>query len=88
MAQQGVDEYDFLVHPGFLRRSLARWNEDGSAAPTGRVRGAKGDQFTLTLTKEEVQEDFALIEGELGLSKSGKRKGGGGLLRQPSGPGS
>ena len=36
-----IDEYDVLVYPGFLRRNVAKWNEDGSFAPLVRARGYK-----------------------------------------------
>ena len=38
----GLDEYDYLIYPGFMRRPMARWNEDGSVAPMARARGPKG----------------------------------------------
>ena len=33
----GLDEYDYLIYPGFMRRPMARWNEDGSVAPMMRA---------------------------------------------------
>ena len=64
-----IDEYDMLVYPGFLRRNVAKWNEDGSFAPLARVRGPKGDTFVLQLKSVEVDQDITEIELELGLSK-------------------
>lgn len=57
-----VDEYDVLVYPGFMRRAPARWNEDGSAAPASRLRGGKGEPFTLQLTKDEIVDDLNAID--------------------------
>jgi|MGYP000094047042 hypothetical protein len=64
-----IDEYDMLVYPGFLRRNVAKWNEDGSFAPLARARGPKGDTFVLQLKSVEVDQDITEIELELGLSK-------------------
>jgi len=65
-----VDEYDVLVYPGFLRRSMARWNDDGSCAATARVRSGKGEPFNLTLTKQEVDEDTSTLEKALHQARS------------------
>ena len=61
-----IDEYDVLVYPGFLRRNVAKWNEDGSFAPLVRARGYKGD--TLQLKTSEVDCDITEIEANLGLN--------------------
>ena len=66
-----IDEYDVLVYPGFLRRNVAKWNEDGSFAPLVRARSYKGDTFVLQLKTNEVDLDITEIEVELGIS--GKR---------------
>ena len=50
------------AHP-LLRVSsqLARWNEDGSCAATARMRNGKGEPFTLTLSKAEIDDDLARL---------------------------
>ena len=63
-----IDEYDVLVYPGFLRRNVAKWNEDGSFAPLVRARGYKGDTFILQLKTSEVDCDITEIEANLGLN--------------------
>ena len=69
-------EYDMAVFPGFLRQSMGKWAEDGTLAPSGRVRGnAKPDQFNLTLGKEEVQADIQGIESACGVLNTGKKTG-------------
>jgi len=40
---------------------MARWNDDGSCAPTARVRSGKGEPFCLTLTKQEIEDDVAMM---------------------------
>ena len=40
---------------------MARWNEDGSCAATARMRNGKGEPFTLTLTKAEIDDDLARL---------------------------
>jgi hypothetical protein len=30
-ASPALDDYDVLVFPGFMRRNMAKWNEDGKA---------------------------------------------------------
>ena len=61
----GVDEYDVLVYPGFLRRTMARWNDDGSCAPMARARGPKGESFVLQLKQTEIDDDISSIESEV-----------------------
>jgi len=48
-----------------LGSQMARWNEDGSCAPTARVRSAKGEPFTLLLTKQEVEDDLNALDAAL-----------------------
>jgi hypothetical protein len=43
---------------------MARWNDDGSCAPTARVRSGKGEPFSLTLTKQEIDDDVAVFDQE------------------------
>lgn len=43
---------------------MARWNDDGSCAPTARVRSGKGEPFCLTLTKQEIDDDLAMFDNE------------------------
>lgn len=43
---------------------MARWNDDGSCAPTARVRSGKGEPFCLTLTKQEIEDDVAVFDSE------------------------
>jgi len=69
-----LDEYDVQVFPGFMRRPMARWNEDGSCAPVARARGPKGEAFILTLKQSEIDEDIGHIEGEIGIGKKPKKK--------------
>jgi len=64
-----IDEYDVLVYPGFLRRNVAKWNEDGSFAPLVRARGYKGDTFILQLKTNEVDCDITEIEANLGFNE-------------------
>ena len=61
----GLDEYDYLIYPGYMRRPMARWNEDGSVAPMARARGPKGEAFQCTLKQSEIDEDIAHIEYEV-----------------------
>ena len=49
-----------LTRPSLLRQ-MARWNEDGSCAATARMRNGKGEPFTLTLTKAEIDDDLARL---------------------------
>jgi hypothetical protein len=44
---------------------MARWNDDGSCAPTARVRSGKGEPFSLTLTKQEIEDDVAVFDSEV-----------------------
>jgi hypothetical protein len=44
---------------------MARWNDDGSCAPTARVRSGKGEPFCLTLTKQEIEDDLAMFDHEV-----------------------
>jgi hypothetical protein len=46
---------------------MARWNDDGSCAPTARVRSGKGEPFCLTLTKQEIEDDVAMFADEVRL---------------------
>ena len=62
------------MYPGFLRRPLAKWNEDGTPAPTARVRNTRGEPFVLQLTKAEVESDLAAIADAEG-GRGGARKG-------------
>lgn len=58
-----MSDQDANVYPGFLRRPMARWNEDGSCAPSSRMRGQqKNEGFVLTLTRDEINEDLSYIE--------------------------
>ena len=43
---------------------MARWNDDGSCAPTARVRSGKGEPFCLTLTKQEIEDDVNMFDQE------------------------
>ena len=47
------------------RAQMARWNDDGSCAPTARVRSGKGEPFCLTLTKQEIEDDVAMFDAEV-----------------------
>mmetsp|Transcript_8467 Transcript_8467/g.13358 ORF Transcript_8467/g.13358 Transcript_8467/m.13358 type:complete len:96 (+) Transcript_8467:182-469(+) len=69
-----LDDYDLLIYPGFMRRPLARWNEDGSCAPVARARGPKGEAFQLMLKQAEIDEDISHIEHEIGIGKKPKKK--------------
>lgn len=40
---------------------MARWNDDGSCAATARVRSGKGEPFSLTLTKQEIDDDIVAL---------------------------
>ena len=42
-----LDEYDLAIYPGFYRRPMARWNEDGSCAPMARAQTRGGTQPLL-----------------------------------------
>ena len=53
---------------------MARWNDDGSCAPTARVRSGKGEPFSLTLTKQEIDEDVQAFDEALG-AKGRKSQG-------------
>jgi hypothetical protein len=44
-----------------LFSQMARWNEDGSCAATARMRNGKGEPFTLTLSKAEIDDDLARL---------------------------
>jgi hypothetical protein len=67
-----LDEYDLLIYPGFMRRPMARWNEDGSCAPMARARGPKGEAFQLSLKQSEIDDDIQGIEHEVsGFPKRG-----------------
>ena len=61
-----LEEYDTMVYPGFLRRGISRWNEDGSCAPMARVRGPKGDAFVLALKPAEIEDDINHIDSQVG----------------------
>ena len=65
MSAISAQEYDALIYPGFLRRNVARWNDDGSAAPLSRARGPKGETFVLQLRSGEIDQDVSAIEGEV-----------------------
>lgn len=65
MSAISAQEYDALIYPGFLRRNVARWNDDGSAAPLSRARGPKGETFVLHLRSGEIDQDVSAIEGEV-----------------------
>jgi hypothetical protein len=65
MSAMSAAEYDTLIYPGFLRRNVARWNDDGSAAPLSRARGPKGETFVLHLRSGEIDQDVSAIEGEV-----------------------
>ena len=54
---------------------LAKWSEDGTPAPTARVRNTRGEPFTLQLTKPEIEADLAAIADAEG-GRQGGRKGG------------
>ena len=56
-----LDEYDLAIYPGFYRRPMARWNEDGSCAPMARARGPKGEAFQPLLKQSEIDEDIGHI---------------------------
>ena len=65
MSAISAQEYDALIYPGFLRRNVARWNDDGSAVPLSRARGPKGETFVLHLRSGEIDQDVSAIEGEV-----------------------
>jgi hypothetical protein len=81
MSNLTQDDYDKLVYPGFLRRNVAKWNEDGSFAPVARAKTSRGDQFVLQLKSGEVDQDIAEIEQELGLNKKNYAAGSSGRQR-------
>ena len=56
--EAAMDTYDALVFPGFLRQPPAKWQDDGSCAPSGRARG-KADQFALSLPRPSIEGDRA-----------------------------
>ena len=65
MSSMSLAEYDALIYPGFLRRNVARWNDDGSAAPLSRARGPKNEAFVLHLRSGEIDQDVSAIEQEV-----------------------
>ena len=65
MSSMSLAEYDALIYPGFLRRNVARWNDDGSAAPLSRARGPKNETFVLHLRSGEIDQDVSAIEQEV-----------------------
>ncbi len=65
MSAMSAAEYDALIYPGFVRRNVARWNEDGSAAPLSRARGPPGETFVLHLRSGEIDQDVSAIEAEV-----------------------
>ncbi|ABO94543.1 predicted protein [Ostreococcus lucimarinus CCE9901] len=71
MSAMSAAEYDALIYPGFLRRNVARWNDDGSAAPLSRSKGPRNETFVLQLRSGEIDQDVSAIEGELGLALKG-----------------
>ena len=60
-----MDEYDLAIYPGFYRRPMARWNEDGSCAPMARARGPKGEAFQPLLKQSDIDDDIGHIEHEV-----------------------
>ena len=65
MSAMSAAEYDALIYPGFLRRNVARWNDDGSAAPLSRSKGPRNETFVLQLRSGEIDQDVSAIEGEV-----------------------
>ena len=65
MAAAALDEYDLAIYPGFYRRPMARWNEDGSCAPMARARGPKGEAFHPLLKQSDIDDDIGHIEHEV-----------------------
>ena len=65
MSAMSAAEYDALIYPGFVRRNVARWNEDGSAAPLSRARGPRGETSVLHLRSGEIDQDVSAIEAEV-----------------------
>ena len=65
MSAMSMQEYDTLIYPGFVRRNVAKWNEDGSAAPLSRARGPRGETFVLHLRSGEIDQDVSAIEAEV-----------------------
>ena len=65
MAAAALDEYDLAIYPGFYRRPMARWNEDGSCAPMARARGPKGEAFQPLLKQADIDDDIGHIEHEV-----------------------
>lgn len=53
---------------------MARWNDDGSCAPTARVRSGKGEPFCLTLTKQEIEDDLAMFDHEVRAAGSPRHR--------------
>ena len=47
MYAMSQSEYDALIYPGFLRRNVARWNDDGSAAPLSPSARTEGGDLRL-----------------------------------------
>uniref|UniRef100_A0A7S0DGA5 Uncharacterized protein n=1 Tax=Micromonas pusilla TaxID=38833 RepID=A0A7S0DGA5_MICPS len=74
MAAAALDEYDLAIYPGFYRRPMARWNEDGSCAPMARARGPKGEAFQPLLKQSDIDDDIGHIEHEIGIGKKPKKK--------------
>ena len=70
-----LDEYDLAIYPGFYRRPMARWNEDGSCAPMARARGPKGEAFQPLLKQSEIDEDIGHIEHEVRPRRAPPRDG-------------
>ena len=67
------DEADLLVYPGFLRRPMFRWHEDGTLAPPPRVR-PKAEAFQLVLPRSCIDADVAGIQLEAGQGRGAREK--------------
>ena len=74
MAAAALDEYDLAIYPGFYRRPMARWNEDGSCAPMARARGPKGEAFQPLLKQSDIDDDIGHIEHEVRGSRVEKSR--------------
>ena len=68
-----VDEADLLVYPGFLRRPMFRWHDDGTPMPPPRIR-PKSELFQIVLPRQAIDQDIASIQLEAGQGRKEKTK--------------
>mmetsp|Transcript_4518 Transcript_4518/g.28721 ORF Transcript_4518/g.28721 Transcript_4518/m.28721 type:complete len:84 (+) Transcript_4518:302-553(+) len=80
MQSAAQQDYEQAVFPGFLRMGMAKWAEDGAAAPSSRQRSRTDNGFSLCIPASEADADLAAIEHELGETRTRTR----GSRREPS----